>query len=154
MNAQPRHRSVLMQNRRTLEIAPLGIEHESVHIHHHLSFLTVGNRPSCSTKVGKKDANSLFWPLRHFGALRKRSALLYTFEPCWGAGKSVPSASIALAKREQVWECSAGSWLLGLPSLQPVQLWSFESLFPPSLHNDFCVALVCRAVTPSKSSAK
>lgn len=91
------------------EIAPLGLEHESVHIHHHLSFLTVGNRPSCSTKVGKKDANSLFWLLRHFGALRKRSALLYTFEPCWGAEKSLPSASIALAKREQVWECSAGS---------------------------------------------
>lgn len=36
------------------EIAPLGIEYESVHIYHHLSFLTVGNRPSCSTKKGGK----------------------------------------------------------------------------------------------------
>lgn len=47
------------------EIAPLGIEHNSVHIYHHLSFLAVGNRPSCSTKMGKKGVNSLaietFW---------------------------------------------------------------------------------------------
>jgi len=91
------------------EIAPLGIEHESVHIYHHLSFLTADNRLSCFTVMGEKDANSLFWPLRCFGGLRKRSAQFSTLEPPWGVGKLVPSASTALAQREQVWQCGAGS---------------------------------------------
>lgn len=55
------------QQKNVQEIALLGIEHESVAIHHRLGFLTAGNRPSAPQKQGGKGcefsglAIKMFW---------------------------------------------------------------------------------------------
>lgn len=85
------------QQKNVQETALLGIEHQSVAIDHRLGFLTAVTDPLLH-RNGGKDVNSLGWPLRCFGALRKRC------HPGGLAGerKSGPSAPTA-PLREQRW---------------------------------------------------